>query len=404
MTETRDLTALFDALEDVPDDRVTLLALADWFEDQDRSMAAGCLRWLAASGKLPYRYFAASPLRYHHESWAEGWFWWTTESEMEKWGYPQTCELPFNLWDRLRHTFDYKPTTFKEYPRIREACEALVDAWTALPEGERPVIKKKRTIPRANERPATAKKKEKVISTPGGVRTPNLCVRSAVLYPVELRARRSPERTIPKTLDASLASVTVRAAHFTLRDFPRDRFPRVIAEHVANVASLRSANVVELKANYVGVSTDNTRMFGEVGEHALLLFFENFVVSGSGFLQVVRLVVLIMPLHLQAGTSPATDLTGPTTLVLPVEVFQWFDRLTPGAAFLIHVSILMDVFENSVITLARHCFARNRSRTDSFARRTTHPAILSEKSLPAVAAAPIITILPLAWARRAGPA
>jgi hypothetical protein len=42
------------------------------------------------------------------------------------WGYPASCRLPHALWRELRHTFNYDPTTFKEYPSARAAYEALV--------------------------------------------------------------------------------------------------------------------------------------------------------------------------------------------------------------------------------------------------------------------------------------
>jgi uncharacterized protein (TIGR02996 family) len=144
MSDLDELAALYAALEANPDDRVTRLALGDWYEDHDRPEAAACLHWLAAHGKHPYQYRAAAPLRYHHESWAEAWYWWTTENERdEQWGYPDACTLPFPLWDRLRHTFDYDPTTFKEYPTLRATYEALIDAWEATPRNQRPQRGKK---------------------------------------------------------------------------------------------------------------------------------------------------------------------------------------------------------------------------------------------------------------------
>jgi hypothetical protein len=144
MNESRELTALYGVLEACPDDRVTQLVLGDWYEEQGQVTAAACLRWLLASGKHPYRYHVRNTLRYHHDSWAEGWYWWTTEKELdEEWGYPKTCELPFSLWDRLMHLFDYDPTTFKEYETVRSAYEAAIAAWAATPEVEKPSGRKK---------------------------------------------------------------------------------------------------------------------------------------------------------------------------------------------------------------------------------------------------------------------
>jgi uncharacterized protein (TIGR02996 family) len=138
MSEQDELASLYDALETNPADRVTRLALADWYEEHDQPLTAACLRWMVVANKYPYRYFATNPLRYHHESWAEGWYWWTTtEREPEGWGYPTACALPEPLWNRLRHGFNYEPTTFKEYRSVRATHEALIEAWKATPEKER---------------------------------------------------------------------------------------------------------------------------------------------------------------------------------------------------------------------------------------------------------------------------
>jgi uncharacterized protein (TIGR02996 family) len=138
MCELRELHALYLALEANPEDRLIRLALADWYDDHDQFAAAACLRWLIAAGRTPYRYFRDAPLRYHHETWADGWYWWTTEKEPEAWGYPEACILPFPLWERLLHTFDYDPTTFKEFATLRRCYEAVIAAWAALPESGRP--------------------------------------------------------------------------------------------------------------------------------------------------------------------------------------------------------------------------------------------------------------------------
>jgi uncharacterized protein (TIGR02996 family) len=138
MNENRELTALFTALEAAPDDDVTRQALADWYEDNDMPAAADCLRWVVTTRKQPYRYYKDNPIRYHHESWGEGWYWWAHTKPKEEWGYPDGCKLPFPLWDRLLHGFDYDPTTFKEYQTVRATLEALIAAWAATPAEERP--------------------------------------------------------------------------------------------------------------------------------------------------------------------------------------------------------------------------------------------------------------------------
>jgi uncharacterized protein (TIGR02996 family) len=138
MTDLLELTALYAALSASPDDRITFLALADWYEDHDQPDEAECLRWLVKTARRPYQYFEANPLRYHHESWAEGWYWWTTERAAEVWGYPENCQLPFAVWDRLDHTFAYNPITFKEYATVRDAYEAVLEAWVYTPVEGRP--------------------------------------------------------------------------------------------------------------------------------------------------------------------------------------------------------------------------------------------------------------------------
>jgi hypothetical protein len=131
---------LYDALEARPDDRLTLLALADWYEENAHPGAAACLRWLAEEGKHPYRYYPSNGLRHHHPSWSAGWYWWTNDQEPENWGYPAACKLPYLLWDRLADTFSYDPIVFKEYPTVRGTFEAAIAAWVALPEAKRPSV------------------------------------------------------------------------------------------------------------------------------------------------------------------------------------------------------------------------------------------------------------------------
>ena len=50
MNEALTLTALYAELEANPDDTLTLLALADWFEENDQGKPAECVRWLAEMG------------------------------------------------------------------------------------------------------------------------------------------------------------------------------------------------------------------------------------------------------------------------------------------------------------------------------------------------------------------
>lgn len=128
-SEAKERDALFAALEGAPDDKVTQLALADWFDEHDRPGHAACLRWLAAEGRAPFQYFEKSPIRHHHETWEAGWWWWVTDSEESPWGYPPGCVLPRKLWRRMDHTFTYDPCVFKEYPSVRAAVLELCRAW-----------------------------------------------------------------------------------------------------------------------------------------------------------------------------------------------------------------------------------------------------------------------------------
>jgi uncharacterized protein (TIGR02996 family) len=136
--EPRELTAFYLALEENPGDTVTLRALADWLEEHDEPTQAACLRWLAAEGKAPYRYNPADGLMYYHHDWQEGWWWWTTSKEKEPWGYLMACVLPDALWQEMRHTFDYRPCVFKEYPTVRSAIEAVLEVWTPPAAKSRP--------------------------------------------------------------------------------------------------------------------------------------------------------------------------------------------------------------------------------------------------------------------------
>jgi len=155
MAEPRELTALYEALEEAPGDRVTLLALADWYAERDEAVRSAGFRWMAEQGKAPYRYFAASDLKHHYSEWKEGWYWWTTDEEDEPWGYPAGCVLPHKLWKRLAHTFDYKPVVFKEYETARRAVEALLRVY-----GDPPPRKRKSAAdPAPGTKPAPEKRK-----------------------------------------------------------------------------------------------------------------------------------------------------------------------------------------------------------------------------------------------------
>ena len=125
--------ALYAELEVNPGDALTLLALADWFEENDLAKPSECVRWLAEMGKVPFRYTSDAEIIHHFEAWKDGWYWWTTAASRKGWGYPKSCRLPRTLWGRMAHTFDYPPRVFKEYPTVRGAIEAVILAWTRRP-------------------------------------------------------------------------------------------------------------------------------------------------------------------------------------------------------------------------------------------------------------------------------
>jgi hypothetical protein len=121
------------ALEETPGDPVSLLALADWHEEQGNDSAAACLRWTVEQKRYPFLYRRGSLHMVSHD-WHDGWFWWGVENERYggDWGHPGHCLLPRALWRHLRHSFDYAPSVFKEYATVQAAYEALLDAWPLL--------------------------------------------------------------------------------------------------------------------------------------------------------------------------------------------------------------------------------------------------------------------------------
>jgi uncharacterized protein (TIGR02996 family) len=125
------LDALYRALDDRPGDAVTVLALADWYEEQDDPKAAECLRWTAKAHHWPFRYWKNGPAQIQSANWHDGWYWWAVDDPGfgADWGHPPECRLAPALWKLLRHTFDYNPAVIKEYPTARSAYEALFEAW-----------------------------------------------------------------------------------------------------------------------------------------------------------------------------------------------------------------------------------------------------------------------------------
>jgi uncharacterized protein (TIGR02996 family) len=124
------LAAFYLALEEQPGDKVTLLALADWYEENDRPDHAACVRWTLQHGYHPFCYRRNS-LHQNSIDWHDGWHWWADSSKSfaREWGHPTSCQLPNVMWERLRHSFPYNPSVCKEYPSQRAAYEALFEIW-----------------------------------------------------------------------------------------------------------------------------------------------------------------------------------------------------------------------------------------------------------------------------------
>ena len=139
--------AFYLGLEETPDDAATLNVLADWYEESGDASAASCLRWSARRGYAPFTYHREnSPLTKESDLFEEGWCWWVVENYRgSNWGEPDGCRLPRELWERLRHRFDYSPSVFKDYPSRRDAYEALFAAWRIFaPSGRAPREKERR--------------------------------------------------------------------------------------------------------------------------------------------------------------------------------------------------------------------------------------------------------------------
>ena len=89
MSQTDTLASFYLALEETPGDSVTLQALADWYEEQDRLDAASCLRWLVRRGRFPFLYRKDAGLVVASTAFTEGWFWWAVDEPIygRDWGH-----------------------------------------------------------------------------------------------------------------------------------------------------------------------------------------------------------------------------------------------------------------------------------------------------------------------------
>jgi uncharacterized protein (TIGR02996 family) len=130
MSEPDPPAALYLTLDENPGDHVTLLALADWYEEQGQAGCAACLRWTVRNALYPFHY-SRDLLKKNGSDWHEGWYWWALDDPYAgaDWGHPLHCRLPLKVWHRLQHGFTWTPLVFKEYPTLRAAYEALLEAW-----------------------------------------------------------------------------------------------------------------------------------------------------------------------------------------------------------------------------------------------------------------------------------
>ena len=121
--------AFYLGLDESPGDTTTLFALADWYEEQGDLDRASCVRWTIRRGLHPHRFDKASSNRKPilGRSANDGWYWWAEDAPNDC--EVTTCRLPSELWNRLRHSFRYVPSVFKDYPTRRDAYESLFEAW-----------------------------------------------------------------------------------------------------------------------------------------------------------------------------------------------------------------------------------------------------------------------------------
>lgn len=131
---TDPLGIFYHTLEETPGDKVTMLALADWYEENGHEPDAACIRWAAERQAIPYKY-KHNTLKVSFEEWGNGWFWWAVDDPGygSDWGHSTNCRLPRDIWSKLRHTFSYSPAVFKEYETQREAYEVLIELWRKAP-------------------------------------------------------------------------------------------------------------------------------------------------------------------------------------------------------------------------------------------------------------------------------
>jgi uncharacterized protein (TIGR02996 family) len=139
MSQIDTLAGFYLALKENPGDPVTLLALADWYEENGLPEHASCLRWTAQRHRFPFEYRKEDPgMVNHSKAWTDGWYWWAIDDPVGRgWGHPPTCHLPRPLWKRLENHFPFDVGVFKHFPSLQAAYEALFDVWPLFTPAER---------------------------------------------------------------------------------------------------------------------------------------------------------------------------------------------------------------------------------------------------------------------------
>src|SRR5258706_16157147 len=89
--------------------------------------------------------------------------------------------------------------------------------------------------------------------------------------------------------------MTIRTHHFALRDLGRDGFPpHAIADHVAHVADLHAAHVVEFEDHRIALATIGARSYPEVVIQLVLVLGTDSLVARRNHLDVSRSVLAVV--------------------------------------------------------------------------------------------------------------
>jgi uncharacterized protein (TIGR02996 family) len=136
------LAGFYLALRQSPGDPVTLLALADYYEEQGQPDKAACVRWSLRRQRHPFEFRSdlpdlPDPVR-KSPAFKDCWFWWARDGGYgADWGHPQSCRLPEKVWEKLKNLFETKPLVVKHFPTVQAAYEALFEVWPRFAPAER---------------------------------------------------------------------------------------------------------------------------------------------------------------------------------------------------------------------------------------------------------------------------